>query len=105
WLRMTTTRVVILNQQHVYTVKPHHAFASAPPVDFTLALFRTRRIASLLRHRQIDRKLRSLTEPLTLRPDRAAMQLDEVPRHSQTQSEPALLARDRSFRLPETIEH
>src|SRR5215213_3477284 len=33
------------------------------------------------------------------------MQLDQMPRHRQSQSKPALLPRNRTFRLPETIEH
>ena len=41
--------VVILDQQDVHTIKPDHTLATAPPLEFTPALFRTRRIASLLR--------------------------------------------------------
>ena len=88
----------------MYSIEPDAIAVTPSPVNFTPALFSSRRIASLLRQRQIDRERRSLTDSAALRGDRSAVQLNQVPRHRKAQPESALLSRDRSFRLSKTIE-
>ena len=55
--------------------------------------------------RQDDRERRSLAAPLAVGADGPAVQLDEVPRDRQAQSEAAVDARGRAVSLAEAIEH
>ena len=86
-------------------VKPDDAAATAPALEFAPPFFGSRRIATLLRQRQVDTEDRSFAQALAFGRDRPAMQLDEVTRNGESQTEAALFSRNRSFGLAKTIEH
>src|SRR6185369_12047819 len=75
------------------------------PLDFPSALFGTCRVPALLRERKIYCENCARPESIALGTNRSAVQLDQMPGDSESQTETALLSGNRTLRLPEAIEH